>query len=231
VRFARENPRWGYLGELCTRGIPVCKTSVATVLGRHGLPRAPRRLGPSWSAFLSAQATGVFATGFCGVDSVTLGATTSCSSSRWTAASFTSRSGDQPGYGLGHLSDAELHLRSRRRRTTVPLSRSRLGYDVRGVLRRGVQGHRHFRHLHSGSITQSERVGRTLGENGVRRLSRPPLIYSRRHLEHVLSDYVRHYNEACPHRGRQLSTPLPRHDQTHTAEISRRRPWRYHRGV
>jgi putative transposase len=128
VRFARENPRWGYLrilGELCPRGIPVSKTSVATVLGRHGLPRAPRRLGPSWSAFLSAQATGVFATGFCRVDSVTLGATTSCSSSKWTAASFTSRSGDQPGYGLGHLSDAELHLRSRSRRTTVPLSRSR----------------------------------------------------------------------------------------------------------
>jgi putative transposase len=37
----------------------------------------------------------------------------------------------------------------------------------------------------------------------------------------VLGDYVRHYNEARPHRGRQLSTPLPRRDQPRTGEISR----------
>jgi len=58
----------------------------------------------------------------------------------------------------------------------------------------------------------------------VRRLSRPPLIYSRRHLEHVLSDYVRHYNEACPHRGRQLSTPLPRHPRPTTHRRDQQAP-------
>src|SRR5580704_3521559 len=55
LRLARENPRWGHLrivGELKKLGVTVSKTSVATVLRRHGLPPAPRRKGPSWTQFL-----------------------------------------------------------------------------------------------------------------------------------------------------------------------------------
>jgi len=55
------------------------KTSVASVLARYGLSPAARRLGPTWAQFLSAQPKGIFATDFFGVDSVMLGATTSCS--------------------------------------------------------------------------------------------------------------------------------------------------------
>lgn len=36
------------------------------------------------------------------------------------------------------------------------------------------------------------------------------LIVSQRHLESVLDAYVRHYNEARPHRGLQLTQPIPR---------------------
>jgi hypothetical protein len=36
------------------------------------------------------------------------------------------------------------------------------------------------------------------------------LVVSRRHLEQVLAEYVRHYNEAGPHRGLQLAQPIPR---------------------
>jgi putative transposase len=35
------------------------------------------------------------------------------------------------------------------------------------------------------------------------------LVVLRRHLESVLDEYVRHYNEARPHRGLQLSQPIP----------------------
>jgi len=35
----------------------------------------------------------------------------------------------------------------------------------------------------------------------------------------VLGDYVRPYNEARPHRGRQLATSLPLHDQPRIGEI------------
>jgi transposase InsO family protein len=36
------------------------------------------------------------------------------------------------------------------------------------------------------------------------------LIFGERHLERILKEYVRHYNEARPHRGLSLQTPEPR---------------------
>ena len=75
VRLARENPRWGYLrtvGELRKLGVTVSRGSIATVLARHRLRPAPRREGPTWSQFLSAQAKAILAADFSGVDSVTL---------------------------------------------------------------------------------------------------------------------------------------------------------------
>ncbi len=36
------------------------------------------------------------------------------------------------------------------------------------------------------------------------------LVVSRRHLDQVLAEYVRHYNEARRHRGLQLSQPIAR---------------------
>jgi len=58
-QLARENPSWGYMriqGELKGLGIGVSATTVANVLRRAGLGSAPRRIGPSWSQFLRAQA-------------------------------------------------------------------------------------------------------------------------------------------------------------------------------
>jgi transposase len=73
--LARENPRCGYLrivGELKKLGVGVSKTGVASVLRRHGLRPAPRRDGPTWTQFLRAQARGILATDFFGVDMVLL---------------------------------------------------------------------------------------------------------------------------------------------------------------
>ncbi len=66
LRLARENPRWGYMriqGELLKLGINVSATMVATVLRVSGLGPAPRRIGPSWSEFLRAQAQSVLGAG------------------------------------------------------------------------------------------------------------------------------------------------------------------------
>ncbi len=66
LRMAGENARWGYLrikGELLNLGITVSATTIANVLRRGGLGPAPRRIGPTWSQLLRAQALALLATG------------------------------------------------------------------------------------------------------------------------------------------------------------------------
>jgi putative transposase len=52
------------------------------------------------------------------------------------------------------------------------------------------------------------------------------LLISRRHLERVLRTYIRHYNEARPHRGLHLRTPIgnprPAVDDLRAAKVHRR---------
>jgi transposase InsO family protein len=58
----------------------------------------------------------------------------------------------------------------------------------------------------------AERFVRTVREDCLDHL----LIVSRRHLEAVLSEYARHYNQTRPHRGLGLEQPLPRAVQSGT---------------
>jgi len=67
VRFAKDNPRWGYKriqGELKKLGHEVSAMTIRDVLRRSGLGPAPRRAGPSWSEFLHAQASAILACDF-----------------------------------------------------------------------------------------------------------------------------------------------------------------------
>jgi transposase InsO family protein len=75
LRFARENPRWGYQrisGELSKLGISVSPSTVRRLLARAGLGPAPRRSGPSWREFLRAQAASVVACDFFTVETAFL---------------------------------------------------------------------------------------------------------------------------------------------------------------
>jgi hypothetical protein len=75
LRMARENPRWGYRriqGELIGIGHAVAASTVWRILKTAGLDPAPRRSGPTWRQFLSAQAHAILAIDFAHVDTVFL---------------------------------------------------------------------------------------------------------------------------------------------------------------
>ena len=75
LRFARENPRWGYpriAGELRKLGLRVSPSTVRRLLLAAGLKPAPRRSGPSWGEFLHRQAASMVACDFFTVETISL---------------------------------------------------------------------------------------------------------------------------------------------------------------
>jgi putative transposase len=213
-RLGRENPRWGYVrivGELKKLGVCVSKTSVATVLRRHGLPPAPRREGPTWTQFLSAQAKGIVATDFFHVDTVllrryyvlfvievqsrvvhVLGATTN-PNGPWVTQVARNFASD--------LEDAGRRFRFliRDRDTKFTASFDEVFASI-GVetIRTPTRSPR--------ANPCAERFVHTIRQACLDHL----LVVSRQHLDQVLAEYVQHYNQARPHRGLHLGQPIPR---------------------
>jgi transposase InsO family protein len=209
-RLAHENPHWGYkriVGELKGLGISVSATSVRKVLIEAGLQPAPERVRPSWRGFLRAQAASVLACDFLTVETAFLQriyvlffislatrrieyvACTSNPDGRWVAQQARNFAmqlvDDQPFRVLIHDRDAKFS------HAFDEVFRSE---DIR-VIRTPVQA--------PNANAHGERWVRTLRADCLDRI----LILGRRHLEHVLRIYRRHYNEHRPHRVLRLLPP------------------------
>jgi len=73
--MASDNPRWGHRriqGELVKLGHRVAHSTVWEILHGARIDPAPRRGGPTWRRFLTAQSKAVIATDFLPVDTVPL---------------------------------------------------------------------------------------------------------------------------------------------------------------
>ncbi len=211
--MARENPRWGYVrivGECRKLGVRVSATSVRRILRRHRLGPAPRRSGPSWTAFLRAQAGGMLACDFLTVETV----------------------------GLTRLYVLFVVELERRRVHLVGVTAHPTGAWVTQVARNllmDLDGCAHrFRFLirdRDAKFTSAfDAVFAAAGIEPVKIPPRAPranafaerwvrtvrtecldwtLIWNRWHLERVLIRYLEHYNTARPHRGIDLDVPMP----------------------
>ena len=75
IGIATDNPTWGHRrvqGELVKLGHPIAASTVWRILHAAGIDPAPRRTGPTWKQFLTAQARGILAVDFVHVDTVLL---------------------------------------------------------------------------------------------------------------------------------------------------------------
>jgi putative transposase len=73
LRLAAENPLWGHRriqGELIGLGYQVAASTVWKILNQAGIEPAPRRSGPTWRQFLTAQARTMLSCDFFTVETV-----------------------------------------------------------------------------------------------------------------------------------------------------------------
>ena len=195
-------------GELLKLGVRVSATTIATVLRCAGQGPAPRR-GPTWSEFLRAQAAGLLACDFLTVETITLktlyvlvwielgtrrvhlGGATSNPDSAWVTqqARNLAMAVEEEGRSPRFL------IHDRDTRFTCSFDEVFRSEGMR-ILLTPIRA--------PNANASCERwVGTVRAE-----CLDWTLILGRRHLERVLRTYIGHYNQARPHRGLDLRTPI-----------------------
>jgi transposase InsO family protein len=213
VRMARENPTWGYTriqGELRRLGHRVGASTIRRILRARKLPPAPRRSREqSWRSFTRAHAETLLACDFFHVDLANLQrvyvffvmdvrdrlvhilGVTPHPTGEWTvqaARAFTWRLSDRAG-SVRYL------IRDRAGQFTDTFDAVFAAEGIE-VLRSAPQCPR--------MNAYAERWVRTVRSECTDRM----LFVGHRHLEHVLGEYVEHYNAGRAHRALDLRAPL-----------------------
>jgi transposase InsO family protein len=229
LRLAAENASWGHRriqGELVGLGYRVAASTVWKILHGAGVDPAPRRAGPTWQQFLTAQAHTILACDFFTVDTVLfkriyvllfveiatrrvhIAGVTAHPTGAWVAqqARNVLMDLDQRAAGI------RLLLRDRDTKFTAVFDAVFSGAGIE-VLKTPPQAPR--------ANAFAERWVGTVRRECTDRI----VIIGERHLATVLTEYTRHYNEHRPHRSLDQRPPNPPSEVVDltTARIRRRR--------
>ena len=211
IRIATENPAWGHWrvqGELVRFGHRIAASTVWQILHDAGIDPAPRRAGPTWKQFLAAQARGIIAVDFVHVDTVLLrrvyaliviehgtrrahlAGITAGPDGAWTTQAARNLLMD-----LGQRASAvKFLIRDRTGQFTGSFDAVFTAEGIR-IVASPPQAPK--------ANAICERVVGTLRRELLDRL----LIVNEQHLHRVLTEYLRHYNTARPHRSLRQLTP------------------------
>jgi transposase InsO family protein len=211
IRMATDNPGWGHRrvqGELVKLGHQIAASTVWQILHAAGIGPAPRGTGPTWKQFLTAQARGILAFDFVHVDTVLLrrvyaliviehgtrrvhlAGITANPDGAWTA-----QAARNVLMNLGQrAASARFLIRDRAGQFTGSFDAVFIAEGIR-ILRSPPQAPK--------ANAICDRVIGTLRRELLDRL----LIVNEHHLRRVLTEYLRHYNTARPHRALGQLTP------------------------
>ncbi len=211
IRIATENPTWGHRrvqGELVRLGHQIAASTVWQILHDAGIDPAPRRTGPTWRQFLTAQARGILAADFVHVDTVLL---------RRVYALVVIEHGTRRAHLVGITTHPDGAWTTQAARNLL-MDLGQRAASVKFLIRD-----------RAGQFTSC--FDAVLTAEGIRIVASPPqapkanaicerfigtlrrelldrlLIVNEHHLRQVLTEYLRHYNTARPHRALGQLTP------------------------
>ncbi|MFF1614166.1 integrase core domain-containing protein [Amycolatopsis sp. NPDC058278] len=220
LRLARKNPHWGHRriqGELARLGHRIAHSTVWRILHDADIDPAPRRCGPTWREFLTAQAQGIIAADFLHLDTVLgkrlyalaflehgtrrlhITGVTAHPTQAWTTQQARNLASD-----LGTRTESlRFLLRDRDGKYSQTFDAVFQADDLR-IIKSAPRAPRMNAHC--------ERVIGTIR----RELLDHILITGEAHARHVLKTYEHHYNRHRPHQARDQ---LPPEAQQHPAAV------------
>ena len=227
IRMATDNPTWGHRrvqGELVRLGHPIAASTVWQILHDAGVDPAPRRTGPTWKQFLTAQARGLLAIDFIHVDTVLLrriyaliviehgtrrvhlGGITANPDGAWTTQAARNLLMDLSQF----TTSFKFLIRDRAGQFTDAFDAVFTAAGVR-ILTSPPQAPK--------ANAICERIIGTLRREVLDR----SLIVNEHHLHQVLTEYLRHYNTALPHRALGQLAPAQAHARPPEINLAKHR--------
>ncbi|MGH3255441.1 MAG: integrase core domain-containing protein, partial [Streptosporangiaceae bacterium] len=227
IRMATDNPTWGHRrvqGELVKLGHQIAASTVWQILHGAGIDPAPRRTGPTWKQFLTAQARGILAADFVHVDTVCL---------RRIYALIIIEHGTRRAHLAGIIGRPDGAWTAQAARNFLMDLGQRAAYVKFLIRDRAGQFTESFDAVFTAegsrilrSPPQAPRANaiceRMIGTLRRELLDRM-LIVNEQHLRRVLTEYLTHYNQARPHRALSQLPPAQAHTQPLQIDLTEHR--------